>query len=246
MRRFMIPLALIAAAAAAGCAFSVVEGSGDIITESRPVGGIRGVALAGSGVLTITVGQEEALTIRADDNLLEYIETEVRDGSLWIGPKRGVKNLVLRPTESFRFDLTVRELGAIAVSGSGTVRAASLEAESMDIAVSGSGQVDIARLVAERVAAAISGSGDVTIGGEVSVQSVAISGSGEYRADELASRRAQCSISGSGDVTMWVEERLDVNVSGTGTVSYYGDPAVEHEISGRGTVRKLGPRRVTL
>ena len=52
-----------------------VRGSGSIIEEGREVGDFTGVALAGVGDLTIEVGERESLRIKAEDNLMPYLET---------------------------------------------------------------------------------------------------------------------------------------------------------------------------
>jgi hypothetical protein len=67
-----------------------VRGSGRIIEEDRSVGGVTGVNLATIGDLTIEVGNRESLRIEAEDNLLEYFETEVRGGTLRIRVREGV------------------------------------------------------------------------------------------------------------------------------------------------------------
>ena len=46
--------------------------------------GVTGVNLATIGHLTIELGDTESLRIEAEDNLMEYIETDVRSGKLRI------------------------------------------------------------------------------------------------------------------------------------------------------------------
>jgi hypothetical protein len=247
MKRFVIPAVLVAAAFASGCIEQVsVRGSGNVVTEARDVAGFNAVSLGGEGILTITVGETESLTITADDNLLEYIETKVKDRGLSIGPTREAWRMTFRPSAPIRYDLTVVDLTAIAVGGSASVRADALTAEDFNIAVNGSADIEIGRLETGTFSVAISGCGDVSVAGEADAVAIAISGSGVYRGGDLASRTASCAISGSGDVTVWAEEELEVGVSGSGAVAYYGEPSVREDISGSGSVRPLGPKKVTL
>jgi hypothetical protein len=247
MKRYGMLAVLIAAVFAAGCIQQVpVRGSGNVVTETRDVSGFNAVALGGQGVLTITVGETEALTVTADDNLLEYIETKVEDERLTIGWTREAWRMDFRPSASIKYDLTVVDLEALAVSGSASVRAKALAAEDFNVAVNGSADIEIGNLETGTFSVAISGCGDVTVAGEADAVAIAISGSGVYRGGELASRSASCAISGSGDVTVWAEEELEVGVSGSGAVAYYGEPNVRQDISGSGSVRALGPRKVTL
>ncbi|MBN1872859.1 MAG: DUF2807 domain-containing protein, partial [Anaerolineae bacterium] len=59
-----------------------VEGSGNVIEETRDVRDFSRVRLAGFGRLHIERGDTESLRIKAEDNLLQYITTEVKDGEL--------------------------------------------------------------------------------------------------------------------------------------------------------------------
>jgi hypothetical protein len=81
-----------------------LDGSGKIITENRDVSGFDKVDLQSIGNLTIVQGTEESLTIKADDNLLPYITTEVFNGTLEIGMK---PNLSFNPTQSIEYELVV-------------------------------------------------------------------------------------------------------------------------------------------
>src|SRR5262245_51971625 len=64
-----------------------VGGSGNAITESRNVSDFNSVRLMGSGQLTIDVTGTESLTIKADDNLLPYLTSEVNGKQLTLGTK---------------------------------------------------------------------------------------------------------------------------------------------------------------
>jgi hypothetical protein len=73
-----------------GIGFGGVRGSGRVEEEERLVRGFTGVELATFGDLDIRLGDEEGLRIEAEDNLLPYFETEVRNGILKISSRPGV------------------------------------------------------------------------------------------------------------------------------------------------------------
>jgi hypothetical protein len=223
-----------------------VEGSGNPMTETRTISSATAVSLDASGELTITQGPTMSLTVTADDNILPYLRTEVKDGTLHIDLVGTSAFSSFRTKVPIHFELTLPDLQALAVSGSGTAHADSLTAKELSIAVSGSGDVAIARLSAQTLSSAISGSGSIRVSGEAGLQSVAVSGSGEFKGQDLKSATAEVAVSGSGDVAVWVENDLEAAVSGSGSVSYFGDPRVEREVSGSGQVRSLGPHVVSL
>jgi hypothetical protein len=235
-----------------------VRGSGGVVEQVREVSDFTGVELAGVGDLTIQMGDEESLRIEAEDNLLEYIETEVRGGTLRIQTRPGV---TLRSQRSIRYYLTARELDRIVISGSGDVEAPDLQAGRFSITISGSGDLAMGELEADALSVKISGSGDVDMddlrsrtlevsilgsgnlaigGGQVEKQTITINGSGDYQARGLESAEAQVTIPGSGAVTLQVHDYLKVVISGSGDVRYVGSPRVDKSVSGSGNVRQVG------
>jgi hypothetical protein len=215
-----------------------VRGSGNVVEEDRAVSGFTGVALAGIGELTIEAGGRESLRIKAEDNLMPYFETEVRNGTLEIGVRDGVN---LNPTRPVRFYLTVKELDTVVLSGSGNIEAPDLEAERFSVTISGSGDVEVGDLSADTLNVTISGSGNLDIaGGQVEEQDITISGSGKYQAGDLRSESVEITISGSGNATVWATDSLNVRISGSGSVDYYGTPRTTFSGSGSGKLKSLG------
>jgi hypothetical protein len=227
----------------AGCTLgmlNVTTGSGNVISEDREVNNFDGVDLAGSGDLIITQGDEEALVIEAEDNILPLIESEVRNGTLRLGmkPTSGIVNT----RRGIKYYLTVQNLSEIMLSGSGSISAEQLDSGNLAVNVSGSGEVAIDELTADEVSMQISGSGNIDVAGSVDQQRLVVSGSGNYRAGDLASQIADIRVSGSGEATVWASESLNIEISGSGDVEYYGNPQVNQQTSGSGSTRSLGDK----
>ncbi|MBI4928532.1 MAG: DUF2807 domain-containing protein [Anaerolineae bacterium] len=226
----------------AACSFSVnlpgdrVSGSGNVISEDRDVSGFDRVSLEGAGELIIEQGTSESLTVEADDNLMEYIITEVSGDTLRLRIK---PNLSLFGSNKIVYHLTVIDLNAIAISGSGKVTAETLDAKSLKLSTSGSGKFIIDQLTADSVEASTSGSGEFDLTGTASSVRVDINGSGKFLGGDLQAATGDVSISGSGQVTTWVTDSLEVRISGSGSVRYKGSPSINQSISGSGSVRKI-------
>ena len=221
-----------------------VRGAGTVIEEGREIGNISGVELATVGTLHITSGTGESLRIEAEDNLLDYIQTNVRAGKLVIETREGIN---LRPTKPINYDLTVDRLNSIEISSSGDVEAGSLQSgsfsidinssgnlslssldcTSLKVDISSSGNVAVDDLKADSISVKVSSSGNLEIlGGQVQQQSITISSSGEYRARDLASAEAEANLSSSGTATIRVSERLSGRLTSSGDIRYIGDPEV--------------------
>ena len=239
MSRALVVSVMLVALLAASCVVKTIEGSGDIDTETRSVSGFDRIDLSHMGEVHLTQGDTEGLTVRADDNLLEYIVTEVQGGTLRLGVTREAAMAILRPTEPIVFEVAFRELSGLAVSGSGSFEADSLETESLHMAISGSGNIAISDLIAGDLSTDISGSGKVKLKGEASSQSIAVSGSGRYYSLDLATKDARVAVSGSGLVELHASDHLSVGISGSGSVRYAGEPTIDDDISGSGSLKRI-------
>ncbi len=242
MKRIALFSILIAGMFLAGCGINPgsVVGSGNVVTEERAVSNFDQVALTGVGDLVITQGDQEALTIEAEDNLIPYIQTEVVNGKLSIGFKSENRPLSIRNTKPITFNLAVKQLKGLTISGSGNAAAASLAAADLSFAISGSGNVRVDHLTSQNLKASLSGSGNIDLGGKADTETLTLSGSGNFEAGELETQSASVIISGSGAARVWANQTLDLRISGSGNVEYYGQPEVTQTISGSGRVRSLG------
>ncbi len=227
---------------------NVVRGSGEIVEESRNVSGFNKILVTGAGDVIVSQGSKESLTVETDDNLQEYIVTEVKGDTLEIGFKEGTVlssrggRRVLEPSDSFVFRITVVELEAISVSGAARLDLEKLKTTDLNLNLSGAGDIDIDDLNADSLNVVISGAGDVRAIGSVDSQVVNLSGFGRYQAFELESSDASITISGAGGAEVWANETLQVTISGAGDVKYYGSPSVDPEISGVGRIQDMGDK----
>ena len=238
MRKYLVALLLLLAAVWGGCSnFSVwqtVHGSGNVLSEDRQVSGFDSVSVSGGGELILAQGDEEALTIETDDNLLPFIKSEVQNGRLSIGPR----NVNLTPTKSVRYQLKLKKLNDLESSGSVRVEADNIQTERFALSVSGSGNFNVAHLETQVLSTHISGSGSTSASGRAETQDIDISGSGDHHASDLKSSKAVANISGSGHASLWVTQTLTAHISGSGSVEYRGDATVASHVSGSGKVRR--------
>jgi hypothetical protein len=216
MRRKRYLFALTLATLAMGCSSFGEKGSGKVATESRNVSGFTTVELDGDGKLVLEQTGTESLTITADDNLMQYLTSEVQDGKLKLGTKRGVN---VNPSGELIYKVTARKVDGIVAAGSGSVQAKGIMTESLKTT--------------------IAGSGDCTITGQADQHEILIAGSGKVDAPDLKSKNVTISIAGSGDAVLAASEKLEVSILGSGSVEYIGDPVVTTKANlGSGTVKK--------
>ncbi len=222
-----------------GCTGNVV-GSGHVITENRSVSEFDALVLSGVGEVTITQGETEALTVQAEDNLMPLIKTEVKNRVLTIGLANDYGRTHMVPTRPIRFNLSVKNLNDIELSGAGHIQSAMLKSDRFSIRLNGVGSIVLDRLEATDIESSVSGAGRLEIGGQVVNQAAKLAGLGSYQARNLNSQTAQVTVSGAGDVTLAAKDNLDVTITGAGAVHYYGSPRLSRHITGAGVVDSLG------
>jgi hypothetical protein len=229
---------------ASGCAipFSSTAGSGRVVTETRSVSNFDSVAFAGFGDLNIIQGDSESLTIQAEDNIMPYITSLVTNGTLVMGIDTRYGSDLIRPTLPIKFNLALKNLNSLELSGAGNIQSASLKTDQLAVRVSGAGNVKIDKLDAKNLTTTLSGAGNLDIAGQVATLDSRLTGLGGLQAGNLTIRSAQVTVSGAGSATVAAEDKLDVTLSGVGSVSYYGNPQVTQRISGIGSVRRLGSK----
>lgn len=226
-------------------------------TEVRTFSGIDGVALLGSGDVNITIGNKEEITIHAPADLIPYLLTEKKNGTLYIEKRTKGWKKFRHFNESVHYELVVKKIDHISVSGSGDIDVEKLSGEKCSVKVSGSGNIEVNQINSKGVKVNVSGSGDIDIdnlstdilgvsingSGDIAIEGKAdeldgtISGSGDFTANELKSENVTINIYGSGDASVWATESLDVHISGSGDVTYHGNPTVNSRTTGSGNIR---------
>lgn len=234
-----ISLAVLLVAGCTAPASTTIRGSGNVITANHNVSGIIEVVLAGQGSLIITQTDSESLMIEAEDNIMDKIKVETANTKLTIGFKDATN---ISPTKPIKYNLSVKNLNSVELSGSGDITMSSLKTGALKASISGSGSVVIDSISADSLDASVSGSGNMAISGTVPAETVDISGSGSFNGNRLECKEAKVTMDGSGTISLRVNNKLDVDIPGSGTVNYLGDPKVTQNISGSGRVNKIGDR----
>ncbi len=215
--------------------FGGISGSGPVQTETRTATGFTGIELDISAEVEVTVGENYAVEVSAQQNLLPLLKTVVENGRLHIYTDENFRN-----SDGIKIRVTAPAFDRFEVSGSGRLRVLNaISAEKMNMSVAGSGDIFSMQSDFGFLSTSIGGSGTIELAGKANDVTSDISGSGDLKAKNMTVNSLKVSISGSGTVTADVSTRLDASVSGSGDVFYSGTPSVETSVSGSGSVKKI-------
>lgn len=208
-------LALLEDSATGGGDGEVIVGSGILASEDREVRDFHGVVASGVGRVEIRHGTTEALRVSADDNILPLLTSEVADGLLILGVDGPFRN-----ENDVLFEVTVRELDSLTVTG-----------------VLG---VDVSGLDTARFDVNIGGVSVVTAAGRADHQEIVIAGVNRYDAGDLASRTVAIDIAGLSSAMLRVSDGLTGSCIGGARIEYIGNPTVNIQVDLVSTVRRIG------
>ena len=224
----------------AGIASATVRGNGVFKSEERPIGAFTAIAVSGPMNIDISYGTGSTLGIEGDENILPYIETFVKNGTL----KIKVKDItIIKPTMTIKLSIKMTTITGISQSGSGTItgNGAFSSDEKTNISLSGSGKIRLHFDTFNATDIHASGSGTVQLTGKISnTLNIRQSGSGNVDCSNANCTYADVKLSGSGVSKVNAKDHLSVNISGSGKVFYTGGaPGLDSRISGSGKIEKI-------
>ena len=212
----------------------VVVGNSNIISQEKQLSAYDRIEVLGSYDVIFTDGEVGKIKIKAPDNILPLIQTEVSDGLLRIDTGKNryrVKEpiIIYVPVDS--------RLKQVDIKGSADIYSEkNLETKALNFGIYGSGYARLA-VVVSSLALEVVGAGDIRVSGRAKDISIDISGSGDVDTSKLTAEKAAISISGAGDVSAYVTEDVDVSIAGAGDVTVKGNPKkVKQKINGSGGV----------
>jgi hypothetical protein len=196
-----------------GSSSSTIDGSGVPATQARAVGEFTGVELGGSNNVVIRVGEEQSVVVKADDNLVDRVTTEVQSGTLVIANTPGS----FSTKSPMSVEVSVPTLDTLQLTGSGNIVVDGIQTESLTVDLPGSGT--------------LTGSGTATH------LEVTVGGSGTVQFTRLVADDVRAVVSGSGSIFVTATESLDGSVSGSGAILYTGNPPdVTRNVTGTGAI----------
>ncbi|MCF8239987.1 MAG: DUF2807 domain-containing protein [Melioribacteraceae bacterium] len=214
MKRNMFLIVILVFVSLTGCRGFGIKGNGDLKEETRSISEFTDLEVSGAFTVKVIVGESVSLKVRAEENLLKYIRTEVRGDRLEIYSERNIS-----PKHDMEIFLTVTSLENVEASGANNVKIKNVETGDFTIDLSGACNLDVA--------------------GKCDYLKVGISGATNLDAKELIAKEVKISASGASNADVYASEKLDADVSGVGNIDFYGDPDdVRSDVSGISSIER--------
>lgn len=239
MKRFII-LSFLFSILLSSCHFiggKRIRGNGKITTQSRPATGFTGVDVSGGIDVYVKQDSVASVKIEADENLLEYVQVTVDDGTLEIREERGFN---LRSTNGIKVYVSGPLFKHFEASGACDIYSENKISSNSEIGLNATGASSIKmELNAPVVNADLSGASRINLRGETKNFKADGSGASDIKCFDLLTEEAHVEVSGASDAEVFASVKLDLHASGASSIRYKGNATVNQESSGAGTVKKV-------
>lgn len=189
-----------------------VEGSGNVVKESRDVSGFNSISVSGVIEVEFTAQTEYSVEVEADDNIVPIIHTEVDGGVLRISQRDGIS----------KYSRLLVRVSAPDLKG---------------VRSSGVANVKITNIKNIRFSAKTSGASKISVAGETLEMDVDSSGASAVDAANLSAENVDIDSSGAAQIYVNAAKSLRVDASGESRIFYSGSPTdIKKRTSGGASV----------
>jgi hypothetical protein len=210
------------------------SGSGNIITGKRNTGAFSGVSVSGGFEVEIKNGDKEEVTVEADDNLMDHIQTRVTDGTLRINlDKINVNNAHLKVY------ITAPVMDNVTASAAANIKTLHIltSPHSMTFEASSGGNIT-AEVNAPKIFATSSSGGEVELSGHTRDFNASTSSGSSITASQLLTENTVIEASSGATAKVHASVNLTAEASSGASIGYRGAANVKKTVSSGADVNK--------
>jgi Putative auto-transporter adhesin, head GIN domain len=210
-----------------------MTGEGDVVDLAFETDPFSGISNYISADIHITKSNVRSVEISAQQNIINNILLEVKDGIMAITFRENVRKYT-----PININISIPELSTLNIYGSGSMNMTNTfdSCSIVRMGISGSGSINADLNSNSKTYSVISGSGNIYLKGSCPDQEINISGSGFIHGFLFNTNHTLVTISGSGSCEVIAENTLNVTISGSGNLFYKSHPVVQSSITGSGKI----------
>ncbi|WP_310992072.1 head GIN domain-containing protein [Aequorivita marina] len=239
MKSINITLIILATLVLSSCNINLnngEKGNGNVITQERNLTD-NFTAIKGSAGLDVYLvqGDKNKLVVEADENIQQYISTEIKNNKLHITTSSNIGW-----AKAKKVYVTFKELNTIeASSGADVIGNSVIKSQNLSLRSSSGADLEVEVFSQDLIVKSSSGS-EVKVSGKSSSLKADASSGSEIDAEELLVVNCYAEASSGAEVNVNVKNKLDTHVSSGGHIKYYGNPvSVNSNKSYSGSVEKM-------
>lgn len=193
-----------------------IQGEGPLMEQTWNLAPFHSLSLGITAKVWLRQGDAQRVVLRAQKNILENIQQEVKEGVWQIQFEQKVK-----AHDSVFIWVTMPSFRNLTIGGSG-------------VFVS-----ENAFVLKEEAELVLGGSGFFNLQGQAPSLKINVAGSGRALLTGFEADKVHVSIAGSGEAQVAPLQTLEASIAGSGRVLYSGNPSVRSSVAGSGTVKPI-------
>lgn len=203
------------------CIFSPsINGNGNVAQENRTTEAFDEIKVSRGMNVYISLGNETKVVVRADENLLDIIETEVIGNVLKVSTDANI-----RKAKEKKVFITTPNLKVVeAFAGSNVFSENTLETDELEVSASAGANIKLEINSGSTTTTASAGSNIKLEGKSESLYAKASSGS-NIKAENLKTNKCTAKVSSGANIWVSAKNNFKGNASSGGNIFYYGNPS---------------------
>lgn len=231
-----VTVAVLLAFILSSCNFDInfgegIRGNGNIQEEDRTVTADFTTISGAEGLdIIITQGSPSSISVKADENVIGLILTEIKNGTLRIHADKNIG----RATKTIY--VTAPEISNISGSSGANLRTKNTITTQHLSLNSSSGAAVIVTATTDEINADSSSGADIQIKGTTNHFTASASSGSDIKASDLEAKICNASASSGADIRVQVSENLSANASSGADIYHQGNARLEIKKSSSGSV----------
>jgi len=209
-----------------------IKGSGNIIEQERTVPFFNSINHATVGQVNLTYGNTQQVIVNADDNIQQYVRTNVQDNTLQINidSEYGLTDFTLS------IDIIMTDLKSLAANSAGNIRSTNtFIADNVYLHLNSAGNIQL-NLETKDLHSNISSAGNLFLRGKADNHYAGLYSAGNLYAYDLETSTCIIGVNSAGSAFINVNDYLDATLTSLGSVFYTGYPQITQSINSIGRV----------
>lgn len=208
-----------------------IIGSGNIVTKTINVSSFDNINVQGLQDVVITQGSRTKVIVKGSDNLMQFNEISVENGTLIVSQTRN-KNF---SKFNMTVEVTVPDLDKVTSNGTGDISfRGSFTTTSLTLILNGTGDIILPALKAQTCKANLNGTGDIQLSGTAANATLNLTGTGDLIAKFANVDAIKANLTGTGDLKISGSANSAI-YSATGTGDIYAKNMIANNVTASAT-----------
>ncbi|NVO19087.1 MAG: DUF2807 domain-containing protein [Bacteroidetes bacterium] len=210
------------------------KGNGNITRQDRQVAAFDAIEVGCAINLFLSQGETQSVSVEADENLQEKINTKVSNGLLSLSCDN------VRNATKMNIYVTITKLTKLEANGAAVVKGTTpINTDQTSIISSGAAKINLElksrsiytevsgasknhlQIEADIVNSEVSGAANLKIIGLAKEHKTNVSGAGSLKAVEFVTDNTNAEVSGAGNASVMARKQLKADLSGAGSITYF-------------------------